>query len=102
MFWYIQPGGFVTVTLSLCPKSVRSRATEEPPVATSSTTDTPVCPKCDTINKSGKRSCCVRVGAWFKNCGDVGDSHLWAEDTQASKVGCEDSEFCDTNFVAML
>ena len=32
--------------------------------------------------KSGKRSCCARGGAWFKNCGDASDTkfdHTWIE-----------------------
>jgi len=44
-----------------------------------------VCPKCGTL-KSGKRSCCFRGGAWFKKCGDTGDSkfeHTWFEGIQA-------------------
>ena len=44
-----------------------------------------VCLRCST-NKAGKRSCCARGGAWFKNCGDVGDKkfdHTWAEGIQA-------------------
>ena len=46
------------------------------------------CPKCGTLNKSGKLSCCARGGAWFKNCGDVGDikfDHTWVEGIQACK-----------------
>ena len=49
------------------------------------------CPKCGTSKKSGKRSCCARGGAWFKNCGDdAGDSdfdHTWSEGMQACKSG---------------
>ena len=49
-----------------------------------------LCPKCGAIKKSGERerSCCARGGAWFKNCGDVGDTkfdHTWAEGIQACK-----------------
>ena len=42
------------------------------------------CPKCAT-NKAGQRSCCARGGAWFKNCGDTGDTkvHTWVEGIQA-------------------
>ena len=43
------------------------------------------CVKCGT-SKGGKRSCCARGGAWFKNCGDVGDmkfDHTWAEGIQS-------------------
>ena len=44
------------------------------------------CLKCGTSKKSGKRSCCAHGGAWFKNCGDVGDTkfnHTWVEGIQA-------------------
>ena len=44
------------------------------------------CPKCGTTKKSDTRSCCARGGAWFKNCGDVGDTkfdHTWSEGIQA-------------------
>ena len=47
---------------------------------------TPVCPKCGTSKKSGKRSCCARGGAWFKNCGDEDDlkfEHTWFQGIQA-------------------
>ena len=43
------------------------------------------CAKCGTIKQSGKRSCCARGGAWFKNCGNAGDKqfgHTWAEGIQ--------------------
>ena len=46
------------------------------------------CPKCGTIKTSGKHSCCARGGAWFKNCGDVGNTqfdHTWIEGIQACK-----------------
>ena len=39
------------------------------------------CLNCAT-NKAGKRSCCARGGAWFKNCGGVGDTqfnHTWTD-----------------------
>ena len=57
-----------------------------PSIVTSPTPISPVCPKCGTNEKSGKRSCCVRGGAWFSNCGDPGDSefdHTWNEGRQA-------------------
>ena len=44
------------------------------------------CVKCGMSKKSGKRSCCARGGAWFKNCGDAGDKkfdHTWVEGIQA-------------------
>ena len=40
------------------------------------------CSKCGSTKQSGKQSCCARGGAWFENCGDVGDTqfdHTWAE-----------------------
>ena len=48
----------------------------------------PVCRKCGIIKQSGKLSCCARGGAWFKKCGDAGDSnfeHTWVEGIQACK-----------------
>ena len=53
------------------------------PIATRlSFTSTSSCAKCGTIKKSGKRSCCARGGAWFKNCGTDDDTkfdHTWIE-----------------------
>ena len=48
---------------------------------------TAACLKCGTL-KTGKRSCCARGGAWFKNCGDAGDTnvdHTWAEGIEACR-----------------
>ena len=47
------------------------------------------CPKCG-VAKNGKLSCCFRGGAWFRKCGDVGDSkfdHTWFDGTEACKSG---------------
>ena len=47
------------------------------------------CPECGSINKSGKLSCCARGGAWFKKCGDAGNTnfdHTWAEGIEACKA----------------
>ena len=47
-----------------------------------------VCAKCGIVKKSGKLSCCARGGAWFKKCGDFGDTlfdHTWHEGIQACK-----------------
>ena len=52
------------------------------------------CPKCAT-NMAGKRSCCARGGAWFKNCGDAGDMkgyYTWAEGIEACKSKCREVE----------
>ena len=46
------------------------------------------CPKCGTIKKSQQRSCCGVGGAWFNNCGGVGNSkfdHTWTEGIRACK-----------------
>ena len=48
-----------------------------------------VCPRCGTIGKSGKSSCCGRGGSWFKNCGGAGNTkrqHTWHEGIQACKA----------------
>ena len=61
---------------------------EAPARTESSVTRSKGCPKCGTIKKSGKLSCCARGGAWFKNCGDVGDSsfeHTWSDGFNACK-----------------
>ena len=46
------------------------------------------CVKCGTTKRSGKRSCCAPGGAWFKNCGNAGDTkfdHTWVEGIEACK-----------------
>merc|ERR1719331_1822639 len=61
---------------------------EAPATTSASVSSVQECPMCGTINKSGKRSCCARGGAWFKKCGDVGDSsfgHTWDEGFKACK-----------------
>ena len=48
-----------------------------------------VCPKCVTIAKSGKPSCCGRGGSWFRNCGGGGNKrfkHTWKEGIYACKA----------------
>merc|ERR1712032_1708494 len=48
-----------------------------------------VCPRCGTIGKSGKSSCCGRGGSWFRNCGGTGNTklqHTWYEGIQACKA----------------
>ena len=40
------------------------------------------CTKCGTFKKSGRVSCCAPGGAWYNNCGGVGDrnvDHSWLE-----------------------
>ena len=73
---------------SLC--CINARNLTEAPATTSlsAVSSGNACRKCGAIKKSGKLSCCARGGAWFKNCGDVGDTkfgHTWAEGVQACK-----------------
>ena len=62
--------------------------TEESTTRLSAIPSSNVCPKCGYIKKSGKLSCCAHGGAWFKNCGDVGDrkvNHTWIEGVKSCK-----------------
>ena len=48
----------------------------------------PVCPKCGTMEKSGKLSCCGRGGSWFRHCGASGSAKLtrtWYEGIRVCK-----------------
>ena len=50
------------------------------------TTNKMACPKCGTFKKSGRASCCAPGGAWYKNCGGIGNKHVghsWSEGAQA-------------------
>ena len=61
----------------------------EVPNTTSATAMTSACAKCGVMRKSGKRSCCVSGGAWFKQCGNPGDAkfeHTWSEGIRACKA----------------
>merc|ERR1712205_282582 len=46
------------------------------PSFTSTTAKTITCPKCGTFPNSGTVSCCAPGGAWFKNCGGVGNKNV--------------------------
>ena len=54
------------------------------------TTSRSVCPKCGTIEKSGKASCCGRTGSWFRICGVASNTkrlrHTWYEGILACKT----------------
>ena len=70
------------------PKSVRAGTRKPPLVIPTSTAVTSICTKCGSTKRTGKHSCCARGGAWFKKCGDAGDTqfdHTWAEGIQACK-----------------
>ena len=57
-------------------------------IITSVTANMMTCPRCGTFKKSGRVSCCAPGGAWFKNCGGVGNrnvDHRWFEGTEACK-----------------
>ena len=58
--------------------------------AAATTTIRSLCPKCGTIRKSRKNSCCGRGGSWFRNCGRGGSNtkldHTWYEGIQACKT----------------
>ena len=57
--------------------------TPKPAISTSSP-----CPKCGTIARSGKLSCCGDGGSWFGHCGNVGNAnfgHTWMEGIQVCK-----------------
>ena len=63
--------------------------TETPTAMTiSPTKSSDECPKCGTMPNSGQVTCCARGGAWFKKCGDFGDTgfdYTWAEGVDACK-----------------
>ena len=79
---------FCRCSIYLCPTPVRSGTTTTPLAVPTSTPVNSICSKCGSLKRSGKRSCCARGGAWFKNCGDAGDTqfdHTWAEGMKACK-----------------
>ena len=44
------------------------------------------CPMCGLFRKAGRASCCAPGGAWFKNCGGLGNKnvdHKWSEGVKA-------------------
>ena len=52
-------------------------------------TSSSLCPKCGTIGRSGKMSCCGRGGSWFGNCGSTGNTkfeHAWLDGLQACRA----------------
>ena len=54
-----------------------------------------VCPRCGTVGKSGKNSCCGRGGSWFRNCGSEGNTrlhHTWYEGIQVCKAQTQQSK----------
>ena len=70
-------------------KSVRSGSTMPRLGMSTSKMVSSACPKCGVVKRNGKLSCCARGGAWFKNCGDVGDTqfdHTWTEGMQSCSI----------------
>ena len=64
--------------------SDRAAPTEQLARPTALVPNSNVCPKCGVAKKSGKLSCCVRGGSWFKTCGDASTfDHTWSEGMQA-------------------
>merc|ERR1719201_917096 len=58
------------------------------PFITSTIDGTATCSRCGTFRKSGRVSCCAPGGAWFKNCGGLGNrnvDHRWSEGVKACK-----------------
>jgi len=50
---------------------------------------TSVCPKCGTVGKSRRSSCCGRGGSWFRDCGSAGNKkrgHTWSAGIRACKT----------------
>ena len=71
--------------VSRLPLSERELIVRKPiftPAFTSAIVSTITCPKCGLFGKSGRASCCAPGGAWFKNCGGVGNNNVdykWSE-----------------------
>ena len=84
----IERGCCVTVTLTRAQQSVRPDITPATLAMPTSTMANLICPECGTNKKSGRLSCCARGGAWFKQCGDAGESqfaHTWTQGIQACR-----------------
>merc|ERR1712032_219251 len=65
---------------------------------TTTTTTVSVCPRCGSIKKSDKLSCCGRGGSWFKQCGGAGNTnlqHTWYEGIQACKAHLQSKAVTD-------
>ena len=59
------------------------------PLAVTTPSVSPICPKCGTMKNSARPSCCGQGGSWFGNCGGVGNTnhgHTWHEGIQACKA----------------
>ena len=100
MYWVYM---FVDVIcdIDLDSKSVRAGTTTSPLTKKPSKMPIFLCPKCGVTKKFGARSCCARGGAWFKNCGDDGDTkfdHTWTEGIQA----CKGVWYTDPLFVCVM
>ena len=57
-----------------------------------------VCPRCGTIMKSDKSSCCGRGGSWFGKCGSPVNpnlGHTWSEGIRACKTRAQSKTVID-------
>ena len=62
---------------------------QHPHIAAAAAVAYTVCPKCGTLEKSGKASCCGRGGSWFGHCESAGSAqlgHTWLEGIEACKT----------------
>ena len=79
---------FLMLALCACLPCIRNNKCVLSFVAANVTASTSACPQCGKFAQSGKLSCCARGGAWFKSCGDPGDTkyeHTWEEGTETCK-----------------
>ena len=64
-------------------------------MATPTTAISVACPRCGSIGKSGRSSCCGRGGSWFRNCGSAGNmklQHTWRAGIQACEARPQESK----------
>ena len=81
----------------VCGEEERELIALNTPISASASTPAiaSACTKCGTFKKSGRVSCCAPGGAWYNNCGGVGDrtvDHRWLEGVEVCtrKFGAHD------------
>ena len=85
---YIALVGHIAVLINCHQTPVQSGSTAPELAISTSRVGSPACSACGLIKVSGKLSCCARGGAWFKRCGDDGDTkveHTWLEGIEACR-----------------